>query len=51
MDNVRFSFPMQIGDIIGRSQELKDLIADLGLELKDDVMPETSGNYSIEQNL
>lgn len=51
MDNVRFSFQMQIGDIIGHSQELKALIADLGLELKDVVMPETPVNYSIEQNL
>lgn len=51
MDNVRFSFPMQIGDIIDHSQELKKLISDLGLELKDVVMPDTPVNYSVEQNI
>ena len=48
MDNERLSSPLQIGNIIGCSQELQNLIADFGLELINIVVSENIGSYSVE---
>lgn len=48
MDKERFTFPLQIGEIMAKSQEVQNLIADFGLDIQNIITVQTVNRSSIE---
>ena len=46
MDNERFTFPLQIGEIMAKSQEVQNLIADFGLDIQNIITVQTVNRSS-----